>query len=165
MRKYGTELLETNYSISFQFMRKICDMRTLLKYAKNAAICEICGNRNRIKLTCLINFKTITRHHFHTLHSSQTFSVTREHGYPNQTLTPSSCFSYLVPVDCCVQSAFVNRSLIYINISSPERNAAEGELMFCLCLFLTILSDQLPQHLPGRSSQDLQVGRSISVDE
>jgi len=24
---------------------KICDMRTLLKYAKNAAISEICGNR------------------------------------------------------------------------------------------------------------------------
>jgi len=24
---------------------KICDMRTLLKYAKNAAACEICGNR------------------------------------------------------------------------------------------------------------------------
>jgi len=26
-------------------MRKICDMRTLLKYAKNAAKCQICGNR------------------------------------------------------------------------------------------------------------------------
>jgi len=24
---------------------KICDMRTLLKYAKNATTCEICGNR------------------------------------------------------------------------------------------------------------------------
>jgi len=24
---------------------KICDMRTLLKYAKNAATCQICGNR------------------------------------------------------------------------------------------------------------------------
>ena len=24
---------------------KICDMRTLLKYAKNAAVSEICGNR------------------------------------------------------------------------------------------------------------------------
>jgi len=27
------------------YAEKICDMRTLLKYAKNAAICKICGNR------------------------------------------------------------------------------------------------------------------------
>jgi len=25
------------------YVKKICDMRTLLKYAKNAATCEICG--------------------------------------------------------------------------------------------------------------------------
>ena len=31
--------------------KKICDMCTLLKYAKNTATCEICGNH--IKLTCL----------------------------------------------------------------------------------------------------------------
>ena len=27
------------------YAEKICDMRTLLKYAKNAATCQICGNR------------------------------------------------------------------------------------------------------------------------
>jgi len=31
--------------------KKICDRHTLLKYAKNVAISEICGNR--IKMTCL----------------------------------------------------------------------------------------------------------------
>jgi len=36
---------------------KICHMRILLKYAKNAAISEICGNR--IKLTCLVELPTI----------------------------------------------------------------------------------------------------------
>jgi len=30
-----------------------CDMHALLKYAKNAAICEACGNRIYMKLTCL----------------------------------------------------------------------------------------------------------------
>jgi len=36
---------------------KICDMCTLLKYAKNAATSEICGSRVFVsKLTCLIVF-------------------------------------------------------------------------------------------------------------
>ena len=51
MRKYGTELLETNYPIAF---RKICDIRTLLKYAKNAAIRKNMRKLHiRIKMTCL----------------------------------------------------------------------------------------------------------------
>ena len=33
------------------YAKKICDMRTLLKYTKSAAICEVCGNH--IKLTYL----------------------------------------------------------------------------------------------------------------
>ena len=28
-----------------KYAEKICDIRTLLKYAKNAAKCQICGNR------------------------------------------------------------------------------------------------------------------------
>jgi len=27
------------------YAEEICDMRTLLEYAENAATCEICGNR------------------------------------------------------------------------------------------------------------------------
>jgi len=33
------------------YAEKICDMRTLLNYAKNAATCEICGNRIFAKKT------------------------------------------------------------------------------------------------------------------
>jgi len=35
------------------YVGKICDMHALLKYAKNAAICEACGNHIYMKLTCL----------------------------------------------------------------------------------------------------------------
>jgi len=43
------------------YAAKICDMRILLKYAKNTAVSEICGNR--IKLTCLDSGKCANEHH------------------------------------------------------------------------------------------------------